>query len=232
MPDFNPSSLITSAACINGYGPGGWPIIEIGLLSRWASSLDAANNTDPATLISGVKCYACYLNNAWLLNLALLRNIALGLDPTLDVSASALSSAIECSNCYAPGGTAISDMALLTQIVLVNNPAADVQPEDVIQGGSMINGYSTQVWLMKLALLREISLSLNPSASVEAADLLASSQCYNCFGPGLWPLLEVELLYVIFTKSGVIPPEVDNFRITSDASFRITSDGGSRITTA
>jgi hypothetical protein len=189
--------LLSEGSCINCYGPGGWPIIEIGLLSAWAVSLNAGAVTDPAALITSAKCFHAYSAQAWLLKLGLLKNIATGLDNTADTSPQALIEASACVNSFGPGTWPIIELALLAEITTTNDPAADTTDSVLITANPCVNNYSAQSWLMKLALLSEISLSVNPSASVEPADLLAASSCYNCYGPGLWPLMEIALLEII-----------------------------------
>jgi len=95
---------------------------------------------------------------------------------------------------YGPGTFPLLDIALLTDIVLQKNPAANTNPASLLAGSGCYNNYSAQSWLVKLGLLQEISQSVNPSAPTDAASLLSAAMCYNCYGPGIWPLLEVQLL--------------------------------------
>ncbi len=198
-------SLLDSSYCINNFGPGGWPLIELGLLKQWAVAANASAVTDPAALLASAACFNNYSAQAWLIKLGLEKNILAGLSASTPSDAQSLLDTSACANNFA-GTIALQDLVLLTRIVLLANPSSVTDPAALIALGSCYNNYSSQAWLLRFGLLAQISLAVNPSASVEPADLLASAQCYNCYGPGIWPLLEVQLLNLIFTNGGLIPP--------------------------
>ena len=227
----DPNSLLAGSACVNNFGPGGFPLLELKLLGLWATQENASAKTDPATLLAGSQCYANYQAQAWLLKLGLLRNILSGLAPTLPTEPQFLmftQSYFDYNN-FGPGMWSLFDVGLLGQIVLQNNPAADIKPADLLAGSNCNNNYAEQSWLLKLGLLQHTSQAVNPSAATDPASLLALSACYNNYGPGMWPLFEVQLLNLIFNNGGVIPPPTDDYRITSDGSTRSTSTGDLRI---
>ena len=197
-------ALLNASYCINNYGPGGWPLIELGLLKQWALAENAAAVTDPAALLALSACYNNYSAQAWLLKLGLERNIINGLSPTTPTDPQSLLDAASCTNNF--GGTiALQDLVLLTQITVEANPAAVTDPAALIALGNCYNNYSAQAWLIRLGLLAQISMAVNPSAAVDAPTLLANAQCYNCYGPGLWPLFQVQLLILIKASGGVTP---------------------------
>jgi len=203
----SPQSLLGGSACINNFGPGGFPLMEIELLSQWATALNPSASTNPAVLLANAACYNNYSAQSWLLKLGLLKNIILGIAPTMltDPQFLLFADGTFCYNNYGPGTFPLLDIALLTDIVLQKNPAANTNPASLLAGSGCYNNYSAQSWLVKLGLLQEISQSVNPSAPTDAASLLSAAMCYNCYGPGIWPLLEVQLLNLIFTNGGVTP---------------------------
>lgn len=212
--------ILNESQCLIHYGPGGWPLLEIKLLSEWLLALNPSADTDPKYLIESARCYQQYGAQAWLLKLGLLKNILLGLNPSAETDPQSL-----INNCYNNFGQsiwAILDITFLKKIVLANNPAAEVDPAVLLKSSQCQNNYSAQSWAMRLALLAQISSYLNTSASVDAASLLAGSGCYNCFGPGLWPLMEVQLLSQIFTYSGVTSPSI----LLESGDYVLTETGG------
>ena len=225
MATIDVPALLSEANCLNCYGPGGWPLIELGLLTEWYHTIAPTASTDPARLLTDAACFNCYESSDWLMKLALLKNIALGLNPSTDLSVAAIMRGVSCVNCYGPGFVPLLDLALLTRIVAVTNPVALRSAPAVITSVPCLNCYSMQSWLLKLSLLAKISQVVNPSASVNPRDLLSSSNCYNCYGPGIWPMMEVYLLQVILDSSSIecvltdVQVFLDNFTRVDSASL-------------
>lgn len=73
--------------------------------------------TAPQDLLSESECYVCFgASTVESLKLALLARTLLALDPTADVSASALMSYASCYACYAGSDAELMELALLDQI--------------------------------------------------------------------------------------------------------------------
>lgn len=77
--------------------------------------------TDPQTLLDAAKCYACYSNDPYslgLMELALLQQTVLALNPMADTSAATLLAQANCYACYGsnPYMLNLMKLALLAQL--------------------------------------------------------------------------------------------------------------------
>jgi hypothetical protein len=73
-------TLLQQAGCDDCYGsPGTYQLMRLGLLRQIVQALNSRVMTDPASLLAeaNAACYNCYQSQGWLLELALLRQIAL-----------------------------------------------------------------------------------------------------------------------------------------------------------
>jgi hypothetical protein len=200
-----PQSLLDSAQCYNCHCPGTWPLIELQLLSEWLLALNPAGITDPQVLLSRAACFNNYSAQLPLIRLGLYQQISAGLSPTSDTTPQGLLASAQCFNCYGPGVWPLLELGLLASIVTANSPTSPTDPS--IAGTTpCFNNLSAQWQLIQVELLVQIAQAVNPSAVVDPALLLQSAQCYNCYGPGLWPLLVLQLLTTIFLHSGGTPP--------------------------
>ena len=98
-----------------------------------------------------------------------------------------------CYNQYGPGGFPLMEVQLLVNWLQALNPSANVTPAALMTSANCYNNYSAQSWLLKLGLEKNIAAGLTASGT-DVPTLLNSSACYVNYGPGVWPVLYIDML--------------------------------------
>lgn len=93
------------------------PSVEAHCFSGWFPMARGCDfmATDPQSLLTAATCYDCYLPQAWLLKLGLLKQILLNQNAMADTTPQGLITAAQCYDC--PPLYALYELGLLQQIV-------------------------------------------------------------------------------------------------------------------
>ena len=118
------ATILSQSGCDDcvGLGPSQQQLIRLALLRQWLLALDPSAMTDAQSLLSdaSASCYDCFLPQGALMELGLLRKIAIALGAS-GTDAQTLLSQAGCDDCYQQLG--LIELGLLRKIAIAAGAA-------------------------------------------------------------------------------------------------------------